>query len=278
MSTLRTVLLAALTAGLFFAPSAAEARFGKRSSSNNSSEDKEEKQERKHAASPVGQQPARDSSSDDDDSHEPPRSRPHRETYVYVAPPPPVHSYRPTAEPVERTERHSPLMVRMGLLANPMGGGKAVGLHLLLEGREFGLNTRLTSLELPTDDGSAGTDDIQLGDVHMSWAPWSTSQGRFRLEAGLAVAAAPDVTFVGPSLGVSFEKCLIGALDVEGQLHIVPVPHRQADLQGGLALHLGVLSLRGGWRVLVLDDAGLLDGVVHRDLLAGPYAGIGLNF
>jgi hypothetical protein len=271
---------------LFFTPFSAEARFGKRSSgssSSSSSEDKEEKRERKHAATPVGQKPDRDSSSnddddDDDDSYQPPR-RPHRETYVYVAPPPPVHSYRPTTvEQVERTERHSPLMVRMGLLANSMGGGRVVGLNLLLEGRELGLSTRLTSIELPTDDGTPGTDDIGLGDMHLTWSPWSSPQGRFRLEAGLAVAAAPDVTFVGPSLGASFERCLMGPLDVEGKLHIVPVPHRAADLQGGLALHLGVLSLRGGWRMMVLDDAGLVDGEVHRDVMAGPYAGIGLNF
>jgi hypothetical protein len=279
--TLRTVLLAALTAGLFFTPSAAEARFGKRSSSSSEDKnDKEERRERKHAATPVGQQPDRDSSSDDDDdddSYRPP-PRPYRETYVYVAPPPPVHSYRPTVERVERTEEHSPLMLRMGLLTTTMGGGGAVGLHLAFEGRKFGLSSRFNALVLPTDDGTEGTDGIQLTDVHVTWAPWATKQGRFRLEAGVAVASAPDVTFVGPSLGASFEKCLLGPLDVEGKLHIVPVPHRQADLQGGLALHLGILSLRGGWRALVLDDAGLLDGEVHRDVLTGPYAGVGLNF
>jgi hypothetical protein len=280
VSTLRNVLLAALTAGLFFAPSAAEARFGKRSSSN-SSDDKEEKRERKHAATPVGQQPDRDSSSDgdDDDSYRPPRSRPYRETYVYVAPPPPVHSYRPTTvQQVERTEERSPLMLRMGLMSNAMGGGGAVGLNLAFEGREFGVSSRYNALVLPTDDGTEGTDRIHLTDVHLTWAAWASPKGRFRLEAGMAVASAPDVTFVGPSLGASFEKCLLGPLDVEGKLHIVPVPHRQADLQGGVALHLGVLSLRGGWRALVLDDAGLLDGEVHRDVMSGPYAGVGLTF
>lgn len=282
MPTLRTVLLAALTAGLFFTPSAAEARFGKRSNSaSEDKDDKEEKRERKHAATPVGQQPDRDSSSDDDDdsNRPPPRSRPYRETYVYVAPPPPVHSYRPTTvEQVERTEERAPLMVRLGLLSNAMGGGGAVGLHLAFEGRQFGVGSRFTALVLPTDDGTEGTDGIQLLDAHLTWAPWTSSKGRFRLEAGVAVASAPDVTFVGPSLGASFEKCLLGPLDVEGKLHLVPVPHRQADLQGGLALHLGVLALRGGWRVLVLDDAGLLDGEVHRDVMGGPYLGVGLNF
>jgi hypothetical protein len=98
------------------------------------------------------------------------------------------------------------------------------------------------------------------------------------VEGGAAIARAPDVTFVGPSIALSFERCLFGALDVEGRGQLVPVPHLQVDAQMGLALHLGVLSLRGGWRWLVLDDRGHVDGEQHREDFAGPYAGIGLSF
>jgi hypothetical protein len=78
-------------------------------------------------------------------------------------------------------------------------------------------------------------------------------------------------------VGASFEHCLVGALDVESRGQLVIVPYHQVDGQAGLALHLGVLTLRGGWRVTMLDDAGHVDGQVHRDYFSGPYAGLGLN-
>ena len=68
------------------------------------------------------------------------------------------------------------------------------------------------------------------------------------------------------------------ALDVEGRGQFVPVPYIQVDAQAGLALRLGILTLRSGWRWLMLDDRGRVDGVVHRDYFSGPYAGLGLNF
>jgi hypothetical protein len=58
----------------------------------------------------------------------------------------------------------------------------------------------------------------------------------------------------------------------------VLIPHLQLDGQAGLAVHLGVLTLRAGWRALLLDERGLVDGEVHRDVLGGPFGGLGLNF
>ncbi len=56
------------------------------------------------------------------------------------------------------------------------------------------------------------------------------------------------------------------------------VPYTQLDAQAGLGLHLGILTLRTGWRWLLLNDRGLVDGEAHQDVFAGPYAGLGLNF
>ena len=58
----------------------------------------------------------------------------------------------------------------------------------------------------------------------------------------------------------------------------MPLPHLQLDGQAALAMHMGALTVRAGWRGLLLDDRGYLDGVVHRDKMGGPFAGIGLHF
>ncbi|MFY0582634.1 hypothetical protein ACN28S_57600 [Cystobacter fuscus] len=58
----------------------------------------------------------------------------------------------------------------------------------------------------------------------------------------------------------------------------MPLPHLQVDGQLGLSLHLGALTVRGGWRGLYLDDRGLVDRVVHKERIGGPFGGVGLSF
>jgi hypothetical protein len=169
-------------------------------------------------------------------------------------------------------------MVRLGVDAFAVTEGHAVGLGLGLEGRRWGVSTRITGLRLRADDGSEETDHIELMEANVTYAPFASERGRIRLEGGVAAARAPDVTFIGPSVAASFERCIFGALDLEGRVQWVPLPHLQLDAQLGLGLHLGALTLRGGWRGLLLDDRGLLDGVRHRDRMGGPFAGIGLHF
>lgn len=179
----------------------------------------------------------------------------------------------------EQEERSHPvMMVRMGVDAGTLKDGRTVGLHLGLEERRWGVSTRFTTLMLNTDDGSEGKDLIQLADASVTFAPFASKRGRLRWEAGVAMARAPDITFIGPSLALSFEKCLFGPFDVEGRLQWVPLPHLQLDGQAALAMHLGALTVRAGWRGLLLDDRGHLDGVVHRDKMGGPFAGVGLHF
>ncbi|MBI5545083.1 MAG: hypothetical protein HY901_14425, partial [Deltaproteobacteria bacterium] len=101
--------------------------------------------------------------------------------------------------------------------------------------------------------------------------------GRLRLEAGVGVAFAPDMTATGPQLGVSGELRIIGPLGVEGAARVVPWPHRTLDWHAALQLSVGPVDLRAGVRQLYLDDAGLVDGVRHTDSFLGPWLGFGIR-
>ncbi len=242
---------------------------------------------RVHDATPVGQDsddPSPDHGGNDGGDKGPrPRGRPILTPGIgwisvsgaYV---PYYRRYRPRPVTQEPEEPSHPVMVRMGVEANALKDGGAVGVNLGIEERRWGVSTRLTALTLNTDDGSEGKDHINLADVSVTFSPLASERGRLRWEAGVAMARAPDITFIGPSLALSFERCLFGPFDLEGRVQWVPLPHLQLDGQAGLAMHMGALTVRAGWRGLLLDDRGHLDGVVHRDKLGGPFAGVGLHF
>ncbi|MCK8497379.1 hypothetical protein [Myxococcus fulvus] len=154
------------------------------------------------------------------------------------------------------------------------------GVDLLagLEGRRFGVETRMMLLTQPTDDGSPGEDDLMLVSAHLTYAFVVRDALRLRAEGGLSTAHAPDTTLAGPSVALSFEACLWSPLDFEARAQLTPLPFLQVDATVGLALHLGSLMLRGGWRGLYLDDLGTVDGVAHVDRMHGPYFGGGFTF
>lgn len=298
-------MCAGLLSGLLLAAPDAEARFGKRSSSSSSdSGSRSSSKSKTHEATAVGDE---DSGGDDDDddnsssssssSHRRGSRGHHRgfswldvlgvvvdasvhvsESTTYVAAEP-VADTAPTQEfRVETRPESAPLTVRMGANGGAMSGGTALGLFLGIEGEMLGISTHYTGLALPTDDGTSGEDEIRLFEANLTFALWTNPRGRWRVEVGLSGANAPDIGFVGPSFATSLEACLAGPLDIEARLQGVPFPYRQVDAQAGLALHFQALTLRGGWRGLVLDDAGYVGGERHVDALSGPYAGIGLTF
>ncbi|WP_257451265.1 hypothetical protein [Archangium lipolyticum] len=300
MPHLRQLLCAALTTGLILSSGTAEARFGKRSS-----DDGDSKSDKVHDATPVGQSGggsdggsggSYNSGSNDsntrsdidtalsvlsflvDVAHV--ASEVHEATYYPPpAPPPPVTVQQEVVEQRQPQETRSRnlLLFRTGVEGQALGGGAAVALNLGLEGLHWGVGGAMTSLELPTDDGTAGTDKLELYAVHLTYALLTSDKGRLRAEAGVAGARAPDVSLVGPSIALSFEKCLFGAMDLEGRAQLVPVPYMQLDAQAGLGLHMGILTLRGGWRWMLLNDRGLAGGDANQDVLSGPYVGLGLN-
>jgi hypothetical protein len=114
--------------------------------------------------------------------------------------------------------------------------------------------------------------------AHLTYALVTQERVRWRVEGGVSMASAPDLKVVGPSLGTSFDARLARPLDLELRLQATPFPYRQVDAQAALALKSYPWVVRAGWRTLVLDDAGLVDGVVHRDVFNGPFVGAGLFF
>lgn len=287
MPTPRNLVCAGLVAGLLLAAPDAEARFGKRSDSS------ETKRSRTHEATAVGEE---DSGGDRDDRGSR-GSRHHRRGFSFLdlflgvlvdTSPSPTYVVTEssgghvTSPPPEPTAPALRMGMEGGGVAEEGGsledGGAAVSLFLGIEGHRLGFSTRYTGLMLPTDDGSLGEDTINLFEAHLTVALWASPRARWRVEAGLSGATAPDIGFLGPSLATSLEACLGGPLDIEARLQAVPFPHRQVDAQVGLALHFKPFLLRGGWRTLVLDDAGHVGDERHVDVLTGPYLGFGLSF
>jgi hypothetical protein len=296
MPSFRPALCASLTAALLLAAPAAEARFGKKSADTSSRKDSkdDDRPAKVHTARPV-------QASDRRDTSEPaPR-------YTYTGPSTSERLYdvgnaivataelaalvAASSEPedspdavelagraYQRARPVNPIDVRMGLNVGAMGGGTSGDVFLGFESQEMGFVIQGTQLTLPTDDGTPGTDEIRLVNVHITWSALSTERVRWRFEGGASTASAPDVFFVGPSLATSLELCLVGPLDLEARAQVTPAPYRQLDASVGLAAHLGALVVRGGLRGLILDDAGLVDGVQHVDRFVGPYAGAGFVF
>ncbi|WP_224362705.1 hypothetical protein [Hyalangium versicolor] len=317
MPSFKNLLFAALAASLFFSASEAEARFGK-SSRSDDSEKKEEKKEKKkkedrddppprrvhdasavapsryHEASPVGSSRPRPPPP----PPEPPRERvivvepaptyyvepaPPPSYYVEPAPPPPSYYVEPApvvqAAEVSGSRKDtifSPL--HMGFEGGPTDGGSRVNLFLALEGERLGLDGRLTGLSLATDDGSAGRDEIATLGLHLTYAIVAQEKVRLRLEGGFTYAEAPELKVFGPSIGGSFEGRLSPHLDFEMRLQATPFPYRQVDGQAALALKYMPFAFRAGWRTLLLNDAGYVDGVEHQDIFNGPFLGMGLFF
>lgn len=282
MSPFRALLCAMLSLGLLLGAGPAEARFGKRSRPSQSDSKKDD--DKTHEATPVGEE-----DSDDDDEDD---SRPRRRRYVsrfdddvsgfsFLAFLFTGGNHRLVVAPRGdlRGERHAaPLSFRTGVQGGPVTEGGAVDLFLGVEGRRFGVDARITGLGLATDDGTEGTDTLSLVQAHLTWALISLERVRLRAEAGVSTANAPDISFVGPSLGMSLEACVAGPLDLEARMQVTPFPYRQVDASAALALHLGAVVLRGGYRGLVLDDAGYVDGVRNVDTLHGPFFGVGLTY
>lgn len=193
--------------------------------------------------------------------HDPARRR------VRRALPPPSHA-----------EESHPLQIRLGVETGVKGEGSLLGFRFGLDGQRWGMAERVELVSAVAANGSGGQQRVQLLSAHLTFSPLVGERGRLRLEAGAAAAHEAGATYFGPSVGLSFERCLFGALDVEGRGQWVPMPQLQLEAQLGLGLHIGGLTLHGGWRALYLDDHGLVNGDKHVDRGSGPYAGVGLHF
>lgn len=181
---------------------------------------------------------------------------------------------RPRAE-VENTPEHS-IGVDITADAGFVAQGYAVGLGLQADGDRLGFGVKLNMFDLATDDGSPGRDSLSLLSLKPSVLLVSNDTVRLRLSGGVDVAFAPDATFVGPGVGASTLMRLVGPLKLEASANWTPLPFSQLSGDAGLAVELGMVRLRGGYRAVYLSDQGRVDGEVHRDFFAGPYAGLAL--
>ena len=153
--------------------------------------------------------------------------------------------------------------------------GSAFGLSLGVEGERWGFLAQWSGFYLDSL-GGVGTDSINIVHLHATYSVLSGPLGRLRLHLGGSGAFAPDLTRVGPSIGVSAALGLIGPLGVEGQVSYTPTPFVEFDAFAGLSLGWDHLALRGGYHWTYLDDRGLVDGVPHTERYQGPWIGIGI--
>jgi len=194
---------------------------------------------------------------------------------VYPPPPPgsPVDDDELPPEP-ERTVRRTIFSIT-GYGQHVESRGSAFGLGLGIEGQRWGMLAQWNGFYLDSLTGY-GTDNINLVHLHATYAVLSGPQGRLRLHLGGSGAFAPELSRVGPSIGVSAALGLIGPLGIEGQVSYTPTPFIEFDAFAGLALSWDRLAIRGGYHWTYLDDRGLVDGIPHSERYQGPWVGFGI--
>jgi hypothetical protein len=156
--------------------------------------------------------------------------------------------------------------------------GFAVGINASVEGERLGMNISGQHLSVAADDGTNGNDTLQQLSAKVSYALIVGPQGRLRAELGVDMVFAADVVLLGPTIGFSGTVWLAGPFALEASLYGSVYPFYQLDGRAGLVIGLGSLGIKLGWRAQMLDDRGVVDGVAHRDLFTGPYAGLGFAF
>jgi hypothetical protein len=177
------------------------------------------------------------------------------------------------------TDPLGPLRMTIGLEGEAfLTKGKGFNMALLatVEGEKFGVSLFASYLSVAADDGTDGTDSLQQLNAHLTYAFLSGSAGRLRGELGVDTVFAQDMTFIGPTIGISGSLWQLSPIAFEGALNVTPVPYLQVDGRAGIAYGIGALGIRAGYRVQMLDDRGLVDGVVHRDYFGGPYVGLSI--
>src|SRR6185436_11362662 len=72
-------------------------------------------------------------------------------------------------------------------------GGATLGVGLMIEGDVIGLRADFAHLMVRADDGSGGTDTLELAGAHLTYALLAGERGRLRLEAGADSVFAQDL-------------------------------------------------------------------------------------
>ena len=156
--------------------------------------------------------------------------------------------------------------------------GFALSLAASVEIDRWSVSVAAQHLSVAADDGTNGDDTLQQLGARVGYALLVGERGRLRAELGVDTIFAADVTLLGPTLGFAGMVWIAGPLALEGSLAGSVYPFWEIDGRAGLVIGMGQLGFRLGWRTQLLDDQGVVDGVVHRDVFMGPYAGLGFAF
>lgn len=156
--------------------------------------------------------------------------------------------------------------------------GYTLGVNGFFEGERLGVHILAQGIMVGADDGSGETDQLLQMTGKLTFAFLTGRYGRLRAEVGTDFISAPDLKVFGASLGLSGTVWLVDSLAFEASAWGTVYPFWQLDGRAGLVYGLGPVGFRVGVRAQMLDDRGLVDGQIHRDVFVGPYAGVGVVF
>ncbi len=289
---LMNCLGAALVAAGLLSAGPAEARFGKKTEKTEEVESRQPTKKARpkgsHSASAVGSRPSRTHVQRD---HSPrvkvrPRYRHHRYRRPWYAwgwgyaPRQTVvvheHHHAEQPAPEQYEEYESPSAVKrfeLGGTAQPLLNGSVLGLNLLVDWTRVGMDLRFDNLSLVAEDGTGGRDHIRMFDATATFGLLTGDRGRLRAHLGAYTAFAPDIAMIGPGGGFSASLDLLGPITTEASAQLVLFPFTKIDTRAAMGLRLGPVEGRLGWRFMILDDQGRVDGVRNVDLMTGPYIG-----
>lgn len=167
----------------------------------------------------------------------------------------------------------------LGVIRDPdspatRGNTTALDLGMRFEGKRWGFLVRLGAIGNP----DLGTTTFTNLTLEPTFAVVATERFRWRLRGGWGIAGNEAVSMSGLSFGSSMVLCLAGPLDFEADMTAVPFPFTRLDSTAGLALNLGVVSFRTGWRWAYQDDQRHSNGSLQSVRSSGVYGGMGLHF
>ena len=202
----------------------------------------------------------------------------HSHTHVEVYSDPHVHTHHShvvtRAEPAPSSHNHSEFMG----MVQPTVGGVGFGLGLLIDGDNLGVDLRAERLLFGNEVPGVRGHGMNLFDVAMTGKLFGGERGRMRAHLGITSGFSRDVTYLAPYGGLSATARILGPLTTEASAQLALFPYTKLDTRAGLGLRLGVVEVRGGARMLVLNDQGRITGSHNTDVLMGPYVSAGLVF
>lgn len=200
--------------------------------------------------------------------------------YGLYAPPsaPAVAAPTPSVQPEPPNELRVVGAMEANLYVGSEAGGGALNLSAMLEGARWGFGVAGQHMTLRSKDVPGEVDALRQLSLHASHAFLVGQSGRLRGVFGVDAVFAADLVALGPTGGLSGILWIAGPVALEGAASLTPLPFIQLDARANVALGLGPVGLRLGWRTQVLDDRGLVDGIVHQDVFNGPFAGFAYVF